>query len=255
MEDWNKYLPEEILAEEEILETTSEHPVQIEDDRIALSVDSMRDFCERLSGKDTQGLSKSVISYQTYDSGISQEVTTDKNAEIIYNCTKASIDLSFDALNPGLLLLTLTFPTHDDPELRLFWARLQKWRRRDSGQEVLDENTVPIFLIHLFERNSIDAKTDIKENILEANILNPLICYLTRETPTSPAIDHTNEKGETMGGNVIKMLCNMEFVTFSLIEDVDTSDIKAEVLREKENERYITAENENADTSSAYNLN
>lgn len=261
MEDWSKYLTEEGTinrSEEDVLtqkEETTFPNSDNSDERIALTVEAVRDFCERLSGKDDQGLSKSIVTYQSYDSGFNMEETTDKNADIIYNCSKASAELSFDALNPGLALLTITFPTYDDPELRLLWARLQKWRKRDSGQEQVADDVVPIFLIHLFERNSISVKTDVIENILEANIVNPLICYLTRETPTIPAADIINEKGEVMGGNVIKMLCNMEFITFSLTTDVDTSDIKAEALREAEAERYLNEEEMGADTSASYNLN
>ncbi len=267
MKDWSKYLTEdipeentsiqqtEVLIEEAPFDKESPMTTQIPDDRMALSLGDARDFCERLSGRDEQGLSKSIITYQCYDSGFTPDETTDKNADVIYNCTKASAELSFDALNPTLALLTITFPTYDDPELRLFWARLQKWRRRDSGQETVSENAVPVFLVHLFERNSISVKTDIKETILEANIINPLICFLTRENPTMPASEFTNEKGEVMGGNVVKMLCNMEFVTFSILEDVDTSDIKAEALREAEADRYLTEDFIKTDTSSGFNLN
>lgn len=243
MGNWNQYLDENAAA------SPSEPPKQtftedkpVEDERIALSLEDMRAFCARLSGKNEQGLSRAIVSYQSYDSGFLGEKTTDAHADQIYTCLKATAELSFDALNPGLALLTVTFPTYDDPELRLFWARLQKWQRRESGQEVVDADKVPIFLIHLFERDSISVRQDVEENILEANIVNPLLCYLTRELPTLPAVDMTNEKGETIGGNVIKMLCNMDFVTFSLIEDADTTDVRAEVQREAENARYLEQE-------------
>lgn len=252
MENWSQYLEEENNSpkdDEKI--STSNMP----DERIPLRIEDVRAFCERLSGKNEQGLSKAIISYQSYDSGFSEEETTDKNADKIYTCAKASVELAFDALNPGLLLVTLTFPTHDDPELRLFWARLQKWNRRESGQENVEADKVPIFLLHLFERDSISVRQDVTENILEANIINPIICYLTREIPSMPAVDTTNEKGETMGGNVIKMLCNMEFITFSLMEDVDTSEIRAEVQRENENARYLEAAETSTDTTGSFNLN
>lgn len=252
MEDWTKYLDGSAPESQEEAETPKE--VAAEEPEV-LTLAKIREFCGRLSGKDGQGVSKAVISYQAYDSGFSMDTTNDKNAEIIYNCSKAYAELSFDALNPDLVLLSITFPSYDDPELRLFWARLQKWVRRNSGAEQITDDTVPVFYIHLFERGSVSARTDVQENILEAGIVNPLICYLTRELPAVPAAETTNKNGEVMGGNVVKMLCNMQFVTFSVIEDADTSRIKAEVLRDVEDARYLAAEEESGGASAGFNLN
>ena len=39
-----------------------------------------------------------------------------------------------------------------------------------------------------------------------------------------------------MGGNVIKMLLATDFLTFEVRDDIDITNIKAEVLRENEEE-------------------
>ncbi len=255
MDDWSKYLDNTEYGGAASSPEDARNNSDTAGGCPPLTLEDVRVFCERLSGKDDAGQSKAILTYQTYDTPAGGGKPADKNADIIYNCTKAHVELSFDALNPELALLTVTFPTYDDPELRLMWARIGKWRRRDSGVEPFSCDQIPIFLIHLFERNGIGVRTDVKETILEADIVNPLICYLTRETPTAAAVDTTNEKGETIGGNVIKMLCNMNFITFSVTEDADTSSIKAEVLRECEADRYLTAAQNSTDTLSAYNLN
>ena len=266
MEDWSKFYDAKDNDTDVDTDTNiNESPEpEFPDERIPLTVESVREFCDRLSGTDEQGLPKAIMSYQAYNSGFTPEETTDKNADIIYQCQKANVDLSFDALNPTLIMLTITFPSYDEPELRLLWARLQKWRKAMSKDDI-NGTTVPVFLIHLLERDSITSKTNVVDeaaateaetvNILEANIINPLVCYITRENPTMPASEITNDKGEVMGGNVLKMLCNMEFITFDMTMDADISDIKAEVQREIEAERYLEAAEENPDTLKQYNLN
>ena len=110
------------------------------------------------------------------------------------------------------------------------WARLQKWKR-----EIAE---TPIFLIHLLERGSVSSKTDTPDTLVECNILNPILFYLTREIPTQPAEEITLENGEIIGGNIIRLLLDMSLVTFE-ISETDTREIKAEVLREEEDRRYL----------------
>ena len=107
----------------------------------------------------------------------------------------------------------------------------------------LEEDVIPIFVVNLVENESTNCLRE-KESytILSANIVNPLLCYITREVPTMVAENIKNERDEVVGGNVIKMLIATDFLTFELRDDIDINTIKAEELREIEESRFLDEE-------------
>ena len=228
----------EFYNQTEDMHKTVKQSEQTKPNRIELSVKDFKNYWDRLSGELPNSKTKAVISYQTFNAKPNPSDIDDPQSEIIYNVTKAKAEISFDELHPELAVVSIKFKSFDDPELRLLWARIQKWRTQMS--KPADEDTIPVFLLHLLERESIG---DLEGNftILSAEIVNPLLCYITREVPTMQAADIINEKEEHTGGNVIKMLCQAEFITFSLRDDLDTTAIKAEVQREIEEKRYINS--------------
>ena len=234
--DFSKYYamdPEQTETEDSAKQ--AEPSNEQNDPRIQLDDTQICNFCKRFSGFDASGKNSSIVSYQCYNYN---ENNPDPKQEVIYQASRARVEFSYDALQPEFATLDLVFPSYDDQELRLMWARLQKWRR-----EIAD---TPVFLIHLLERDSVSLQTAENDDLIECNILNPIIYYLTRELPTIPAEDVINEKGEVMGGNIIRMLIDMRLVTFE-VTNTATQEIKAEVLREEEERRYL----DNADASNS----
>lgn len=198
-----------------------------DDPREQLTELQVIDLCKRFSGVDVNNNNAAIVSYQCYNY---DENKTDDRCDIIYQASRARVDFSYDPMHPEFATLDLVFPSFDDQELRLMWARLQKWKREISE--------TPIFLIHLLERGSVSSKTDAPDTLVECNILNPILFYLTREIPSQPAEEITLENGEIIGGNIIRLLLDMSLVTFE-ISETDTGEIKAEVLREEEDRRYL----------------
>lgn len=257
-EDWSKFFNQEAGSYKTTDDTASD--IQTEDstyteeksqnldinelDEIGmagLTATTFKEFCDRLTDRLPSGETKAVVTYQNYNVDSLTGESNDPNQEVIYTLNKAVSELSFDEINPDLVMVTLRFQTYDEQELRLFWARLQKWRT--SLSKPMENGEIPIFALNFLERESVGSgDKDDDYTILECNIVNPLICFLTREMPTMEAIDMETESGATTGGNVVKMLCATECTTFTIRNDIDINAIKAEVEREMEDERYINAE-------------
>lgn len=259
-EDWSKFFNQDINSPK----TPENKELEIEDNRnndivqtkdiedtedtdeeglAGLTATTFKEFCDRLTGVLPSGETKSIVTYQNYNVDSVTGQSNDTKQEIIYSLNKVTPEISFDEVNADLVMVTFKFKTYDEQELRLFWARLQKWRT--SLSKPMENGEIPIFTLHFLERESIGSGDKGEDyTILECNIINPLICFLTREMPTMEAIDMETESGAKTGGNVVKMLCATECTTFTVRNDLDINAIKAEVEREIEDERYINAEAE-----------
>lgn len=250
VEDWSKFFNQtenldsnELNKNEndnnEVLSETNEDELGL----ASLTATDFKEFCNRLTGLLPSGETKAILTYQNYNVDSITGQSNDIKQEVIYSLNKAVPEISFDEINPDLVMVTLKYQTYDDQELRLFWARLQRWR--SSLSKPMENGEIPLFILHFLERESVgtgdkgDAYT-----ILECNIINPLMCFLTREMPTMEALDMETDSGVRTGGNIVKMLCATEYTTFTVRDDLDVNAIKAEVQREVEDERYINAEAE-----------
>lgn len=251
MENWDKYFnqanPEndEVAGETQAnIETSNDtqeiNEIDVNDNRLNLSVRDYKEFCNKLSGLNEVEEAKSSITYQVYTVNPITN-TPDEDSETIYGLHNAIVQISFDELHPELAVVSIRFKSFDDPELRMFWARIQKWRNMQS--KPLEKDAIPIFVVNLVENESTNCLRE-KENytILSANIVNPLLCYITREVPTMVTENIKNERDEVVGGNVIKMLVATDFLTFELRDDIDINTIKAEELREIEESRFLDEE-------------
>lgn len=197
-----------------------------------LSREDIKVFLNAFSGINEYGESKSILSYQTYDA---TEGFNDPNKEQIYSTQNAHIELSFDANNPDFFVMDIIYRGYDDPELKMLWARLQNFKRNTR----LNPEKTWIFYFNLLERDSVSMDAEVKDILHMANVFNPTLFYLTRETPDYLAIDMKNMDGELCGGNVIRMLIPIQFVSFDVTDEIDTAQIKEDIIFEEEHDRYI----------------
>lgn len=223
----------------EATDTTPTEPVAAIDEVAPLDTEGMWRFCQRLSGKQ-EGVetTKSIVTYQTYDAATRPEDLPDPACERIFSLENAIADLSYDPLNPGLALLTLTFPSYADSDLRLFWARFTRFRQKETGSEEVKEHYIPVFLIHLFERDASSSRESAPETYVEANLVNPILCYLTRQLPADASTEQLNDNGEVIGGNVVKCLFSMSLVQFEEKRDVgfEETDTDEVMLQAEQND-------------------
>lgn len=198
-------------------------------------------FLRALSGRTEDGLGKAVISYQSYAMEDAED-SEEKNR--VYSLNNACVEFSLDRKNPGFFTLDIIFRSYDDPELKIFWSRLQKHKRNMA----LEGEKTWIFYINLLERESVTYQTETQDTLITANVFNPLIYYLTREVPNMLTTEKEMNRGEGVeelqGGNIIRMLIAEELVTFQVNSEIDTSNIKGEVMREYEEARYLNASDE-----------
>ena len=77
------------------------------------------------------------------------------------------------------------------------------------------------------------------------HVLNPIFFYLTREVPNL-LVSESKIEDELQGGNIIRMLIPENAVHFEITNEIDTSQLKGEVERELEEERYVNSQEYNA---------
>lgn len=217
----------------EIQNTTENTTENIkENSNIKLSENDLNNFINRLSGIDNEtGYAKASISYQTYDFDAPDD---DTNKQRVYQLTNAVIQISRNKRYNDLYTVDFIFKSPDDTELKLFWARLQQYLKNQSQYSNKDW----IFYICLLERASVSLQTIKNDTLLIGNLINPIMFYLTRETPNLETIDK-NINNEMLGGNIIRMIVGKENLTFQLESDIDTNSIKGNVQREEEDKRYL----------------
>ena len=217
---------------------TAEADALTEPENQELTVEVVKEFCERLTGKLPSGESKAAVAYQSYK--INEKNEFSPESEQIYALAPSEVTVSYDEIHPDLLMLTLRFSSSDDPSLRLFWRRLTNFREDLARTYTNEKYNIFIFFIHLLEKESLGSMHSKETNpeLLEINITNPLIEYLTRYSPTDIAIETTGANDEKVGGNVVKLLLDINNVDFIKRNDVNVSMIKAESLRESLADRY-----------------
>ena len=239
MANWDEYYNEATndMIENHTIENTSEtsdHVIELSDEQLA-------DYIRRLSGIDqTTGFAKSEISYQAYN--LSDE--NDINQERVYSVANAAVQISRNSRYADLFVVDIIFKSADDTELKLFWGRLQKHLQNQSQYANQDW----IFYINLLERASVTQQTHKQDTLLTANIINPLLCYLTREVPNQ-AIHDTEIDHEMLGGNIIRMLVPTTLLTYAINDAIDTNELKGEVQREFEDARYLDMQEQKGEQS------
>jgi hypothetical protein len=205
-------------------------------------------FTGALSGRNENGESKVQVSYQSY---ALEEPEDSPDKTRIYTVSNAACELSIDKKNPGFFVLDIIFQSYNDPELKLLWARLQ----RHKANIAKDPAKTWIFYINLLEKASVSVRTEERDVLVMGNVFNPLIYYLTREVPNQvieedqerritekDELTGTRKTVDIQGGNIIRMLIADNLVQFQIRSDVDTQEIKGEVEREQEENRYVNSQ-------------
>lgn len=239
--DWTKYLnEEETNIENEIVESEEIESTELinSNDLTYLDMQEINHFLQKLSGRDENGKNKAVISYQTYAMEDSDD-SPEKNQ--VYTTSNPCIELSLDKNYPNFYMMDISFRSCDDPELKMLWGRLQKFKK--NMRDFPDKTW--IFYFNILEKASVTLQTSINDTLVTANVFNPQIFYLTREVPNLLATNVVDVNGELSGGNVIRMLIPIEFISFKVDNDIDTNEIKGEVFREEEARDYL----DNAETN------
>lgn len=180
--------------------------------------EELNEVCERVSGFDANNESRVTISYQTY---VADENFNPETAPI-YNLTKSAIKLSRDIQNPDWYVLDIIFHSYQSPELKLLWGRLGM--HRDNQNKYTDKDS--IFYFNIVENDSIE-KYGEESALLTIDVVNPLLFFLTRETPN----------GE--GDNIIRMLVDSRLLAVKESINEFYAEEKANMLRELEEERYL----------------
>lgn len=195
-----------------------------------LTREMLAEFMRRFNGRDADGAPKVVVSYQTYAIGDAEDA--DKK---IYTAPKAAIEISANHAYPDFFVVDFIFRSYDEPELKLLWGRLQKFKNNQAMHAEKDW----IFYLNILEKASVHYQTDVTDMLTTAHIFNPELCYLTRETPNLLVSDNRNQDGELVGGNIIRMLVPSKLLTFTVDDQIDTSQIKGDVLRELDTNEFL----------------
>lgn len=116
----------------------------------------------------------------------------------------------------------------ESDELRFLWKNLEK----HMDNQLKYPTNRWIFYFNILEKEDILSEENAP--VLTVNIINPLICFLTRQTPDMKTNNEVKKDEMMQGGNIIRMLVTNENLTFSLNKDIDVLGIKSEVLREKQ---------------------
>lgn len=201
-------------------------------DMTYLSREEIGEFIKEISGKTSDGESKVVISYQTY---AIEEPEDSMDKERIYTTSKPHIELSINMQDPRFYIMDIIFKSWDDPELKLLWGRLQRFKKNMT--EDIEKNWV--FYFNILERASVTQQTLERDTLLIVNAFNPTLFYLTREVPDMLVQDILSGNGDMQGGNIIRMLIPTELLSFQITNDIDTSEIKGEIMREEAERDYI----------------
>ncbi len=196
-----------------------------------LTKEQFAEYLSRFSGNDSYGNANAVGSYQLY---AAEDDASSRDRKTIYKINKASYYLRHDKTHPQFIALDIRFNAYDDTELKLLWSRLKKFE--ESGIKDPDKTWILHFM--LLETDSLSEETDQDDILLIAHLVNPIMSFLTRETPTTLAEDKI-VNGERYGGNVVRMLFTTDYVSLEESGEYNTSTIKGEILREEAARDYV----------------
>ena len=200
-----------------------------------LTKNEVADIFRRLSGKTDEDESKIILSYQSY---ALDEPEDSVNRSQIYTTDKPYIQFSFNYTGLNFLTMDVIFRSFEDPELKLLWGRLQRFKKNASMNAERDW----IFYINILEKANIEIHSQERVKLLTANIVNPELFFLTREMPSQLTTEQLSNDNTLQGGNMIRMLIPLNRITFQENDDVDTEEIDTEVYEEIENDRFVNSQ-------------
>lgn len=225
--DWSQFYNE--ATPQEIDESFKQENIdESERKTITLSEEDLQKFLNRISGKTEKGESKILLSYQNYNF---DSLETDPDRDRIIQCLTPYIRIVRNSQYNDLYTVDIVFPNCESDELRFLWKNLEK----HMDNQLKYPTNRWVFYFNILEKEDILLEENAP--VLTVNIINPLICFLTRQVPDMKTNNEVKKEEIMQGGNIIRMLVTNENLTFSLNKDIDVLGIKSEVLREiQENE-------------------
>jgi len=173
-----------------------------------------------INGWDKEGNSKVVITYQnhTVEGGEAIAIDTFHSAE------KPAVNMSFDSMNPEWFALDIIFRSHLEPELKLMWGHLQRFKNNCAKNPEKDH----VFYMSILARDTVTTNLDGNpDTLFSINIINPVVFYLVPEDTI-----HTEP-------NIIRMLIPVSSVEFSYQKNELYEAAKEDVINELSNERFL----------------
>lgn len=183
-------------------------------EEIVLGANDIYEITKRFSGLSADGSPKATISYCAYEFNSPDDDVDRNNIRSIDN---ARIELSLDK-STGFYTMDLIFDNSDNTDLKLLWSSLQ----HHKSNETFFGDKMWIFYMNLMEKDSA-----YEENVFTANVLNPVMFFLTRQIPNQEVEEEEYEKGMFVGGNVIRFLLHKDLVSFQYM-NVNESEEKTE---------------------------
>ena len=216
--NWDEFYNEPIA---ENSQQSSESEDKLDPPKV-LTSEQLSDFLSRISGKHPDGSAKSLITYKSYNfDGFEDDPDRDR---IIY-ADNAYINVYLHNSIGNMYVVDIIFPSATDLQLKHMWNDLTK--------HMEDETKYPdnrwIFYINVLEKQSVSDMNNYEECALTANILNPVIFFLTRQQPDM-LCDDKMQNGHLQGGNMIRMIVPNELLTFSVSDPQLINEAKREVL-------------------------
>ena len=193
------------------------------------------EYMGRLSGKDMKGDAKAEVIYQLF--ALEDEDDNPRKTTVYNFSTKVDVSVSYSKLTPQFIKLDLVFNAYDNTELKLFWGRLNQLDKL----AIKEPNKTWVFHVNLTEVASVLGSNF--DGILIGHFCNPVMSYLTRQTPMTLSEDRS-VGGELLGGNVVRMLFAIETTSFEKLEGVDIESLRADAQVQAIGEEYIDNRND-----------
>ena len=193
----------------------------MEDRKKYLTNEEIAKLFQFLNGWTEDGYSKVTISYQNFIA----ENTEDLLSVPINSTEKAAVLFSYDKANPQWISVDLIFRSHQEPELRLLWGNLQRFKK--SLAEEPDKT--PVFILNIMQNETVTYGATKKDcDILYVDAVNPLSFSLSNETPAGA------------GPNMIRLLFACPMVEFHSASEEEFTEELDGTLREMDAERFIS---------------
>lgn len=202
-----------------------------ENTNIQLSREDFAEILKRFAGKDENGNPKCIISYQFFDAA---DAPDSPAKQTVYTTTLPSIEISYDDKAPEFYMVTITYRTCNDPELKLLWGRLNRFKHAQA----IESNKDWLFYIQILEKGCVSLHSEVNDTLWICDIFNPTFFTLCREVPDFLAPD-VKVDDTLQGGNQIRLLVPYELISFRCTNDIDTQTIKAELLEEEATANFL----------------
>lgn len=196
----------------------------VEDTVHDLSAEDAAAFIRRISGTDENGKPKCTVSYGGYcfkDGDTENAVTDEACTGFLKN---AYVRLIPNRLLPDFYEMDIVFESPYDTGLRLLWLKMEHYRLMDLKE---NNNNINVFYFNIME--NFDEDREDLNGLIVCNVINPMLSYLTRVSPSQEAAEISMKDDTKMGGNIVRMLVHASMVSFEVTQNIDSAKLRSEV--------------------------